>query len=450
MELFALSIYCALEFLMLATRFTGSTNFKKKLANFHTLKENMHSWDLKESLVYGLNTFDAILCVMKSATTPVKFTARGCFWNEIFARALIYDLSELNNLFLDGETMLVEELIQLQESDLQNVVDLVQLHVDPNAHDVRTLDRFLKHVVEKRGILPSSIFLSSVRRVGTNFVHGGGFADVWKGEYEGKDVALKVLRIFCSADREKMQRDFCREALLWRKLEHPNVLPFLGICRDEFAPQMALVSHWMENGNLAEYLNENQSADCLKLAIGVARGLDYLHGLKPQIIHGDLRAANVLVDKTGEPRITDFGLARAVDTQGSQFASSFRGKGTLRWQAPELLYASRFGAELSKLTTKSDVYAFSCVCLEIFSGKIPFADLYDGGVIMEVAVNDNRPPWPGPDAAARGLNEGIWSIMQLCWNTKPADRPDMPFVVNHLESVEWWEKSAESSQVQVY
>ena len=76
-------------------------------------------------------------------------------------------------------------------------------HVDSS--DARGLERFLKLTVERRGILPSSIFLSGVRRIGRNFEHGGGFADVWKGEYENNIVALKVLRLFCFADKERMQ-----------------------------------------------------------------------------------------------------------------------------------------------------------------------------------------------------------------------------------------------------
>ncbi|EJD00475.1 kinase-like protein [Fomitiporia mediterranea MF3/22] len=238
-----------------------------------------------------------------------------------------------------------------------------------------------------------------------------------------------------------MQRDFCKEALLWRNLDHPNVLPFLGICRDQFAPKMALVSHWMKNGSLSEYLKKNRSADCLKFAIGVARGLDYLHNLKPNIVHGDLRADNVLVDENDEPRITDFGLARAVDSQGPQITSSFKGKGATRWQAPELIIASQFGEDLSKVTTKSDVYAFSCVCLEIFSGKVPFAELRDGTVILEVAVRNRRPAWPGPAAAAKGLTSDVWFIMHLCWKTQPTERPDMSLVANHLEGIETQNKS---------
>ena len=71
--------------------------------------------------------------------------------------------------------------------------------------DARKLDRFIRFTVDKRGILPSSIFLTGVLRNGTNFVQGGGFADVWKGVFQRKPVALKVLRLFSFPDREKMQ-----------------------------------------------------------------------------------------------------------------------------------------------------------------------------------------------------------------------------------------------------
>lgn len=78
--------------------------------------------------------------------------------------------------------------------------------------------------------------------------------------------------------------------------------------------------------------------------------------------------ANILIDSNNKPRITDFGLARTVivDSQGTYTMSSFDGRGTLRWQAPELLNSSRAEGGHVKLTVKSDVYAFGCVCLEVY------------------------------------------------------------------------------------
>ncbi|KAL5480484.1 hypothetical protein ACEPAI_1754 [Sanghuangporus weigelae] len=419
MKFFPLSAYFATKFLQVAIKLTSSLQFGRKLDSFF---EQMDCWckqDFLDSLKSIPFTFDVIEEVSEYSAAPVKFTIQGiqgCSWQDVISEALCLDLLEAVEVLIDST---VEgELLLLDEETLQEVVNVIEFliaHVD--SHDSRELDRFLKLIVEERGILPTKVFLNDVYRVGSNYVHGGGFADVWKGEHEGENAT-----------------EFIKEALLWRKLIHPNVLPFLGICRDEFAPQMALVSHWMEKGSLVEYLTKSPSADCLKLALGVARGLQYLHGLTPRVIHGDLRAANVLIDENEEPRITDFGLARVVDSQGTSIATSFKGRGTLRWQAPELLNASRFGQDMNKLTTKTDVYAFSCVYLEIFTGKVPFSELRDGAVILEVAVHDRRPPWPGSSAVLKGLTDFVWTTMNICWKTKPADRPEMPFVVSSLES----------------
>lgn len=71
------------------------------------------------------------------------------------------------------------------------------------------------------------------------------------------------------------------------------------------------------------------------------------------------------MDEHFAPRITDFGLARVIDSQATGVsATSFKGRGTLRWQAPELIHSSRF-SESGKTTAKSDIYAFSCLCIEV-------------------------------------------------------------------------------------
>ncbi|TDL20565.1 kinase-like protein [Rickenella mellea] len=198
---------------------------------------------------------------------------------------------------------------------------------------------------------------------------------------------------------------------------------------------LAMISPWMEMGNLVTYLQERKldAHKRQRIVRGVAAGLHFLHGLKPVVVHGDLRAENILIDWDGKPLIADFGLARIIDSQASSIvATSFNGKGTMRWQAPELLNASRFGGENHGVTTKSDVYAFACVCWEIFTGQIPFANLRDGEVILAVAVNDERPSRPSEPATSRGLDDEHWRLMQSCWATLPVERPSMDEVNNIL------------------
>ncbi|KAL5522144.1 hypothetical protein ACEPAF_2001 [Sanghuangporus sanghuang] len=329
-------------------------------------------------------------------------------------------------------TVILEDTSRTDHNTLQRNVDIaysIMSHVEPC--QAQKLERFLRLAAQKRGVFASNIFLNGIRVSSRIYVDGGGFADVFKGWHNGKLVALKVLRILPSSTMDEIHVAFVKEALVWRKLDHPNVLPFLGICRDAFEPQMALVSHWMEKGNLFAYLKNTPSADCLKLSLGVARGLEYLHSLKPQVIHGDLRAVNVLIDDSNEPRIADFGLVRVIDSQSFSNATSFQGIGAHRWLAPELLDVDRFGKELHKLTTKSDVYAFSC----IFTGEIPYFGLHEAAVFIAVAVRDKRPSRPGQSATEKGLTDDVWSIMQDCWKTWPNERPDMLSVVSQFEEV---------------
>ncbi|KAH8824808.1 hypothetical protein DL96DRAFT_1435220, partial [Flagelloscypha sp. PMI_526] len=103
-------------------------------------------------------------------------------------------------------------------------------------------------------VLPPSFFLSDLQCVDVHPFTGGGYADVWKGQRRDKTVCLKVLRIFTTdLVREKMFKDFSNEALLWRQIRHPNVLPFLGIATDLFSPSLCLVSPYINHGNINEF-----------------------------------------------------------------------------------------------------------------------------------------------------------------------------------------------------
>ncbi|EGN99518.1 hypothetical protein SERLA73DRAFT_26193, partial [Serpula lacrymans var. lacrymans S7.3] len=80
----------------------------------------------------------------------------------------------------------------------------------------------------------------------------GGFADIWLGRYKGRSVGLKVLRVYGSDNLSKVKKAFCREAVLWKTLSHPNIVPFLGASTKLFP--LCMVCPWMENGNIVTYL----------------------------------------------------------------------------------------------------------------------------------------------------------------------------------------------------
>ncbi|KAF9022754.1 hypothetical protein BDZ89DRAFT_956290 [Hymenopellis radicata] len=181
-------------------------------------------------------------------------------------------------------------------SQLLRIFTLAQeLDSGPSSQQYRsTCIKCLRVLVRHRDMLPSSFFCRNVRRVGTHPVSGGGFADIWKGSIAGKTVCVKVLRFFsANATGQNLVKvtlkDCFQEAVVWKQLKHPNVLPFLGVNQDLFAPSFCLISPWMENGNIIYFLSKHPTHNRLQCLLEIAEGLKYLHELDPQITHADVR-----------------------------------------------------------------------------------------------------------------------------------------------------------------
>ena len=210
----------------------------------------------------------------------------------------------------------------------------------------------------------------------------------------------------------RLQR-FCREGVAWKHLRHPNILPLLGVTVSEH--RFAMVSDWMENGNINEFIGKDQHVNRAELVrvkldldrrladlfniqlVDIANGLKYMHDLR--IVHGDLKGvypslnieymrtshlstkANVLINGDRRACIADFGLTTitGVVTHASARASqvslisndtlmSFTAGGTCRWMSPELLDPERFGmpeSEGNRPTRQSDCYALGMVIYEV-------------------------------------------------------------------------------------
>ncbi|KAK0496655.1 kinase-like domain-containing protein, partial [Armillaria luteobubalina] len=146
---------------------------------------------------------------------------------------------------------------------------------------------------------PSLLPCTNVIKEGNYPIFTGGFSDIWKGQTtdSGSSVCLKVLRIFVNNGVENVKEiisKFCREALVWRNVKHPNILPFLGINKEIFAPSFCLISPWMDNGNIMSFLSHHPRTDCLKSIIDVACGMAYLHSLEPPIVHADIQGVSFI------------------------------------------------------------------------------------------------------------------------------------------------------------
>ncbi|XP_076953505.1 cysteine-rich receptor-like protein kinase 43 [Bidens hawaiensis] len=197
-----------------------------------------------------------------------------------------------------------------------------------------------------------------------NFEHKlgqGGFGPVFKGKLQdGREIAVKKL----SETSKQGKREFTNEAKLLACIQHRNVVSLLGYCA---FPEKLLVYEYVVNESLDKLLFKSAKRDVLdwkrRYAIinGVAQGLLYLHeDTLERIIHRDIKASNILLDKKWRPKIADFGMARLYPEDKTHVNT--RVAGTNGYMAPE--YAVH-----GNLSVKADVYSYGVVVLELVSGQ---------------------------------------------------------------------------------
>ncbi|KAK6937705.1 Serine-threonine/tyrosine-protein kinase, catalytic domain [Dillenia turbinata] len=197
------------------------------------------------------------------------------------------------------------------------------------------------------------------------FLGEGGFGRVYHGIMEdGTEVAVKLL----TRDNRNGDREFIAEVEMLSRLHHRNLVKLIGICIEERT--RCLVYELVRNGSVESHLHGADKTKGpldwdarMKIALGAARGLAYLHeDSNPRVIHRDFKASNVLLEDDFTPKVSDFGLAREA-TEGSHHIST-RVMGTFGYVAPEY-------AMTGHLLVKSDVYSYGVVLLELLSGRKP-------------------------------------------------------------------------------
>ncbi|KAJ7700927.1 kinase-like domain-containing protein [Mycena olivaceomarginata] len=298
--------------------------------------------------------------------------------------------------------------------------------------------RLLAILADFLNILPEELAVPGVVLLSDHPVKYGGFADIYHAKCTNSDgedveVALKVLKIFQDKSddgRRLVLQKFAKEALVWRYLKHPNIVPFLGVDGTTFpSPTMAMVSFWMCEGSVLNYMAANSPVFQYAISVleDVIQGLQYLHS--ENIVHGDLCGRNILINER-RAFLTDFGLAAFIEVDTSVKTSARAG--STRWMAPELLHPTVYHPGLPfRRTPASDVWAFGCVCCEIWTeGEVPFTHMSDGGIIMALSdlYNGTIPYKTKPrDKGDNPLPDGMWELVQECFKRETSERP--PVVV---------------------
>ncbi|CAL1709244.1 unnamed protein product [Somion occarium] len=346
--------------------------------------------------------------------------------------------SELLRNVIGGTKTMVQTVVRPVEpaslvsgDDAQLAIDalhdqlLFTLTPQVNPSDKLRSLQLLKRLSITHNKLPRKLFLPDVEcNVAAGPVQWGSFADIYLGMYRNQPVALKFLRMFQNTSGYKgmkRKKNFYREALIWaHSSKHPHVLPILGINDTCFKHGMCMVLPWMEHGRIGEYIEKLQDNEDFdngqeqvdRWILQIAKGLASLH--EEEIVHGDLRGANVLLDSDLNARVADFGLATVAEDYATQTSTGGR---LPNWLAPELL--DPFAPFTP--TKASDVYAFGCVCIEMYTGKAPYAGLSTWQLLEQVR-NGHKPARPNfyDDDP---MSDELWSLVDRCLSMTPADRP---------------------------
>ncbi|KAL0380793.1 UNVERIFIED_CONTAM: Rust resistance kinase Lr10 [Sesamum angustifolium] len=226
------------------------------------------------------------------------------------------------------------------------------------------------------------------------------------------------------------------------RTSHVNIVSLLGFCFE--GPKRALVYEFMPNGSLEKFIHSGSSSSAVyrlgweklfEIAVGIARGLDYLHqGCNTRILHFDIKPHNILLDKDFNPKISDFGLAKLCPNRSS-IVSMFAARGTIGYIAPEV-FCRNFG----EVSHKSDVYSYGMMVLEMVVGRQNLdhradrsSEMYFPDWIykhLEVNTNLDLHNIENEDEShfvRKMVIVGLW-----CIQTEPKNRPSISRVVEML------------------
>ncbi|KAD4982483.1 hypothetical protein E3N88_19154 [Mikania micrantha] len=257
--------------------------------------------------------------------------------------------------------------------------------------------------------------------------------DITKGTFamalwRGTQVAVKKLgdELFTDEDKVTAFRD---ELELLQKIRHPNVVQFLGAVTQ--SSPMMIVIEFLPKGDLKACLSKKgalKPLTAIKYALDIARGMSYLHEIKPEpIIHRDLEPSNILRDDSGHLKIADFGvseLLKGTNAAKHKKLMNYQDTNSRRYVAPEVFRNEDYD-------TKVDVFSFALILQEMIEGCQPFVTKDEKDVPKLYAAKE-RPPFK---ASSKSYPHGLKHLIEECWHENPSKRPSFRQIIARLESI---------------
>ncbi|XP_076887145.1 putative serine/threonine-protein kinase PBL28 [Bidens hawaiensis] len=323
------------------------------------------------------------------------------------------------------------------------------MFVPSTTHDVRTTFTSSEWRQPCRQFTCSEIQLATRNFDDSLIIGRGGFGKVYKGTITiGQNLFHVAIKRLDSTSNQGAS-EFWAEVNMLSNLRHCHLVSLIGYCND--GNEMILVYEYMSNGTLEDHLHKCRTplswVQRLTICIGAARGLDYLHtgtGIKHGVVHRDVKSSNILLHRSWEAKVADFGLSKICPKNRQTTYINTGVKGTFGYLDPDYFYTG-------KLTRKSDVYAFGVVLFEVLCGKRAVDNSIDEdqwglaiwaqesikeGRLKEIVDNDIS------EVISPKCLKKFAEVAKRCFHKNPKQRPTMAAVVFGLESILALQKKA--------
>ncbi|PPR08146.1 hypothetical protein CVT24_012360 [Panaeolus cyanescens] len=275
-----------------------------------------------------------------------------------------------------------------------------------------------------------------------NCIGRGQFGSVYRALNLNTGQMVAVKRIRLEGLKEEEVTQLMREVDLVKSLSHPSIVKYEGMARDD--DTLSIVLEYAENGSLGQTLkafgklNEKLVASYV---VKILEGLHYLH--TSDVVHCDLKAANILTTKNGNVKLSDFGVSLNLRAMGGEIKDV---AGTPNWMAPEVI-------ELKGASTKSDIWSLGCTVIELLTGRPPYAEIANSMsgklplaflhfescqltsfnltssfsyiAVMFRIVEDDSPPLP------EDCSELLRDFLEQCFHKEPSRRPSAELLCEH-------------------
>ncbi|KAG6715337.1 hypothetical protein I3842_05G246100 [Carya illinoinensis] len=296
------------------------------------------------------------------------------------------------------------------------------------------IEEFLQN---NNNLIPIRYSYSEIRNMTKKFkdkLGEGGYGTVFKGTLRsGRHVAIKML-----GKSKANGQEFISEVATIGRIHHINVVQLIGFCVE--GSKRALIYEFMPNGSLNKYIFSQEGSLLLSyekmhnIALGVARGIEYLHrGCEMQILHFDIKPHNILLDEDFTPKVSDFGLAKLYPMDNNTISLTAV-RGTIGYMAPELCYKN-----IGSISYKADVYSFGMLLMDMMGKRRnlnAFGDQsskYFPSCVYEEVQDENGITIENVTEEEKKIAKQMVIVALWCIQMKPNDRPSMNKVVEMLE-----------------